>query len=82
MIHVCQVVSDTNVGGAGRYLLNHIKYFDRSTYRVTVLIPENSSLKPFLKTSSDIRIIEIPFMADKSYDKRCVTFLCELFQKE
>lgn len=82
MIHVYQVVSDTNVGGAGRYLLNYIRYFDRNAYCVTVLIPENSSLKPLLEAFSDIRIIEVPYMADKSYDKRCVQFLRELFQKE
>ncbi len=82
MIHVCQVVSDTNVGGAGRYLLNYIQYFDKRIYRVTVLIPEKSKLKPLLTKNPDIRIIEVPFMADKSYDKRCVKFLCELFKNE
>ncbi len=82
MIHVCQVVSDTNIGGAGRYLLNYIRYFDRAAFRVTVLIPENSMLKPLLSAFSDIQILEVPFMADKSYDKRCVAYLKTLFSKE
>ncbi len=81
MIHVYQVVSDTNVGGAGRYLLNYIRYFDRTKYRVTVLLPENSALKSFLAAFSDISIVEVPYMADKSYDKRCVKFLQELFRE-
>ena len=82
MIHVCQVVSDTNVGGAGRYLLNYIRYFDRNRFRVTVLLPEQSALKPLLEKWSEISIVEIPYMADKSYDKRCVRFLKDLFRRE
>ena len=82
MIRVYQVVSDTNVGGAGRYLLNYIRYFDRDKYDVTVLLPENSALKKLLEKFADISIIEVPYMADKSYDKRCVKFLSELFRKE
>ncbi len=82
MIYVYQVLSDTNVGGAGRYLLNYIRHFDRRNYTVTVLIPENSKLRPLLGMFADIRILEVPFMADKSYDKRCVKYLYELFLKE
>ncbi len=82
MKHIYQVISDTNIGGAGRYLLNYIKYFDRKSYRVTVLIPENSQLKSMLEYFPDIAIKEIPYMADKSYDKRCVKYLTELFSKE
>ena len=72
MMNVYQVVSDTNVGGAGRYLLNYVKHFNREHFKVTVLIPENSMLKPLLNDVADITVIEVPFMADKSYDKRCV----------
>ena len=79
MIHVYQVVSDTNIGGAGRYLLNYIRHFDRDKYAVTVLLPEGSKLKELLLPFSDISILEIPFMADKSYDKRCVQYLYKLF---
>ena len=56
MINVCQVVSDTNIGGAGRYILNYVKNFDRENFSVTVLIPENSMLKPELLKFSDISV--------------------------
>lgn len=82
MMNVYQVVSDTNIGGAGRYLLNYIKHFDREHFRVTVLIPEKSMLKSLLEKFSDIKIIEVPFMADRSYDKRCVKVMEEIFRKE
>ncbi len=82
MLTVYQVVSDTNIGGAGRYLLNYVQYFDRTKYKVTVLIPKGSRLKPFLDAFTDIVVLEIPYMADKSYDKRCVKVLEQLFLKE
>lgn len=82
MIRVYQVISDTNIGGAGRYLLNYVKYFDRRKYQVTVLIPENSQLKPFLQAYDDITVKEVPYMADKSYDKRCVRAMQEIFSCE
>ncbi len=82
MTHVYQVVSDTNIGGAGRYLLNYIRHFDRNVYRVTVLLPENSRLKSLLEAFPDVNIEEIPFMSDKSFDKRCVTYLTDLFRKK
>lgn len=79
MMNVYQVVSDTNVGGAGRYMLNYVRHYDRSKYRVTVLIPENSMLKPLLEAFPDVTVTEVPFMADKSYDKRCVKAMQEIF---
>ncbi len=82
MIKVCQVVSDTNIGGAGRYLLNYLKYYDRDKYKVSVVIPENSSLLEFIAAHTEVDIYEIPYMADKSYDGKCVKVLTELFKKE
>lgn len=82
MIKVCQVVTDTNIGGAGRYLLNYLKYFDREKYKVSVVLPKNSDLLEFIAVYQDVDIYEMPYMADKSYDKRCVKTLKELFLKE
>ncbi len=82
MIHVVQVVSDTNIGGAGRYLLNYVKHFDREKFCVTVLIPEDSMLKSPLSAFRDIRVIEVPYMKDKTYDKRCVLAMREILRRE
>lgn len=79
MTNIYQVVSDTNVGGAGRYLLNYVENFSRDKYNVTVIIPENSMLKPLLDKFSDITVIEAPYMSDKSYDRRCVKVLKKIF---
>lgn len=79
MVTVVQVVSDTNIGGAGRYLLNYLKYYDRKRYRVIVIVPKDSMLIEFIRPYEDVTLIEAPFMADKSYDKKCVRFLQEKF---
>ena len=81
MIKVLQVVSDTNIGGAGRYLLNYLKYYDRNKFSVTVVVPEGSQLVPFIEKYEEVNLEEAPFMADKSYDKRCVKFLKKLFSE-
>ncbi|MBR6729402.1 MAG: glycosyltransferase [Clostridia bacterium] len=80
MKHVVQVLTDTNIGGAGRYLLNYLKYFDKNRFRVTVILPEGSRLTEFINTEA-VTLIEAPFMADCSYDKRCVSYLRTLFMQ-
>ena len=81
MKHIVQVLTDTNIGGAGRYLLNYLKYFDRTAFRVTVILPEGSKLSACIKAEDSLSLIEAPFMADCSYDKRCVKYLRTLFAK-
>lgn len=82
MIKICQVVSDTNIGGAGRYLLNYLKYYDRENYEVSVILPEKSSLLEFVKAYPEVKIYEMPYMADSSFDKRAVGEMQKLFKRE
>ena len=79
MIHVVQVLTDTNIGGAGKYLLNYLKNFDRSSFRVTVVLPENSKLAEPVRTCEGVTLVEVPYMADQSYNKQCVAVLKKLF---
>ena len=81
MLKIFQVVSDTNIGGAGRYLLNYLKYFDRKKFQVTVVMPEGSLLREFVSEYSDVTVVQAPYMADKSYDRRCASFLTRLFKE-
>ena len=81
MKHIVQVLTDTNVGGAGKYLLNYLKYFDRNDFRVTVILPEGSRLAPYIHLFDDVTLFEAPHMADMSYNKQCVGYLKRLFLK-
>ena len=39
MIRVLNIVSDTNIGGAGRVLLNYLQYADRARFHTMVAVP-------------------------------------------
>ena len=67
MIKVLNIISDTNVGGAGRVIINYLKYFDRRTFDVSVLLPKGSLLIDMIR-EFDVPIYEIDAMADESFD--------------
>ena len=46
MIKVLNIISDSNIGGAGRCVLNFLKYYDRKNYDVKVVVPRGSLLIP------------------------------------
>ncbi|MBE7009927.1 MAG: glycosyltransferase family 4 protein [Ruminococcaceae bacterium] len=79
MKHVVQVLTDTNIGGAGKYLINYLKYFDRTSFKVSVVLPQSSQLMDYMKEFHDVTFYEAPFMADCSYNKHCVKYLRTLF---
>ena len=52
MIRVLNIISDTNIGGAGRVILNYLRYADRDKFETLVAIPRGSLLKPLLEAVS------------------------------
>jgi glycosyltransferase involved in cell wall biosynthesis len=61
LIRVLHIISDTNIGGAGRHLLNFLKYYDRSQLEVMVLCPVGSLLVPRCRELG-VEITEVPEM--------------------
>ena len=45
MYKVINVISDSNIGGAGKCILNFLKYDDENKFEVIAVIPKNSLLK-------------------------------------
>ena len=43
-IKVFHVLTDRNIGGAGRWLLNYLRYYDRGRFEVSVVLPADSLL--------------------------------------
>ena len=39
MIKVLHILSDTNVGGAGRLMVNYLHNFDRTKFDIRVVLP-------------------------------------------
>lgn len=81
MIKVLNIISDTNIGGAGRCLINYLKYCDRTKYDVKVVLPENSQLKPEIE-KLDTPVIEVPGMGDKSFSLQAVRALKRVIRAE
>lgn len=81
MIRVMQVSTDTNIGGAGMWLLNFLKYYDRSSLDVVVVIPRESALKNRIE-ALDVRYIEADGIADSSFSVEAIGILKEIIEKE
>lgn len=77
---VIHVISDTNIGGAGKILISLLEYFDRSRYDITVILPRGSLLIP------ELGRIGVPYgeadgIDDRSYSGDAVKQLCALFEE-
>lgn len=81
MIKVIQVLTDTNIGGAGIWLLNFLKTYNRDKIDMAVILPENSLLKERIE-EIDVRVIEISGIADSSFSINGIKALHSVFAKE
>ena len=81
MIKVLNIISDTNIGGAGRVLLNYLRYTDRSRFETSVALPRGSLLKPPLEDAGG-RVLEVDGIADRSFDRSDVAVLRTLIRRE
>ena len=81
MIRVMNIISDTNIGGAGRVLLNYLRYTDRDRFETLVALPRGSLLKPALEQAGG-RVLEVDGIADRSFDTGDIGLLRGLIARE
>ena len=81
MIKVLNIISDSNIGGAGRCVLNFLKYYDRNKFLVKVVVPRGSLLIPEIKKLAT-EYIEADSIAEKSFDKNAVKVLKKIIKEE
>lgn len=81
MIKVIEVSTDSNIGGAGRVLLILLKELDRTKFDVSVILPENSLLKPEIEKLG-VEIIEVSGIAEKSLDIPSILRLKKIFDEK
>lgn len=79
MIRVLNIISDTNIGGAGRVILNYLRYADHQQFETMVAIPRGSLLKASLEELG-AKYYEVDGMADRSYHKDDVKVLERLIR--
>lgn len=75
---ILHIISDSNIGGAGRYLLTYLENCDTQNFDVGVVIPVNSKLKPEIEKLG-FKFHEIEGLAEKSFSKIAVKSLKKLF---
>lgn len=80
-IRVMNIISDTNFGGAGRYVLDICEYIDKDRFQIIVVIPIDSIIKEHIKGYEDIEVIEIEGIGDQSFSIKGVIELYSLMKK-
>ena len=68
MIKVMNIITDTNIGGAGRLIIQCLKCFDRTKFDIVLVVPSQSALIPLIKNEG-YRVIETEKGHDKSWEK-------------
>lgn len=80
MIKVLNILSDSNIGGAGRLLVNYLHNFDRTKFDVKVVLPRSSQLIPFI-TAEKYDVIEISGGRDKSFDMKATREIMRIIRE-
>lgn len=81
MIRVLNILTDSNIGGAGRCLVNYLKYMDRTAFAVKVILPRGSMLCGEV-AALDVPVIECDGIAEQSFSRKAVGALKKLIQAE
>jgi len=74
MIKVLNILSDTNIGGAGHAVLNYLKNMDRTEFSAAVVLPRGSEMCGPVRALG-VPLYEVDAMADKSFDPPAVKML-------
>ena len=80
MINVVEVITDTNIGGAGRLLISKIKNSNKMLFKYTVILPKNSLLIPSLKEAG-AAIVEMHGCRDSSFDFKGLIELYDIIKR-
>jgi len=79
-INVTHVISDTNIGGAGRCLLNFLECFDREALDVRVVVPRGALLVPEVEALG-VEAVQVDGIGDRSLNVAAVSALARIFRK-
>lgn len=80
-IKILNVISDTNIGGAGKCVINYCKNRDKDKYEIIVAMPKDSLLKPEIEFTG-AKVIEIDGLRDKSLDIPAISKIKKIIKQE
>lgn len=81
MIQVMNISSDMNIGGAGRCILNYLKYADGGAFQVSLAVPKGSALGAAARDQG-AEVIEVNGLADRSLSAGDIGSLRRLIQEQ
>ena len=81
MNKVIYVLTDNNIGGAGRWLLNLLRCLDRERWEAKILVPEESLLRERVEELG-YETLCVEGMRDASWDKGALAGMTALFRAE
>ena len=79
-LKVVNIISDTNIGGAGKCVLTHARFHDRDKFDLTVVVPRGSKLKPEIDALG-VKCVEADGVADKSLSLKGILAQRKLFKE-
>ena len=71
MTRILNIITDSNIGGAGNVLINFFCKTNRKEFDHTVIVPEKSLLTPRLKELG-VNVVEMADIGEKSYSRKAV----------
>lgn len=74
---ILHVLTDRNIGGAGRWLLYYLKYHNREKFAVKVVLPHDSLLVAAVQ-ALDVPVLAMEEMEDKSFDRKAFRALAKI----
>jgi len=69
---VLEIITDTNIGGAGVLLVNRLRHTNLNKYRTCVLLPKGSRLIERIRETG-VPYVEMDCQGDKSFDTAAIT---------
>lgn len=80
MKKILNIISDSNIGGAGRAVLTYLKYMDREKFEVAIALPKGSLLTERIHDLG-VQTFEVDGMSDKSFDRQAIKNLKEVIRR-
>ncbi len=81
MIKIMQVLSDTNIGGAGIWLVNLLQNYNRNEYEIVVVLPPEAVLLERIK-ELNVRTLTAKSIADCSFSAKAINELSKIIKAE
>lgn len=81
MIKVLNIVTDTNIGGLGRLLIQYLKCFNREKFEIVNAVPSGSLLIPLIEELG-YRVIETEKGHDRSWERGAAAEYRRIIRRE